>query len=235
MQTLFPTNCLLCLADCESDLCRACRESLPQLPSEHCPLCLLPTKDSCICGNCLKHPPVWTHALAALQYVFPIDAMIHSLKYQGNLAVAPILANLLLAKMNHCPLPDVIIPVPLHPTKLQERGFNQALEISRHISRQINVPLLPHACVRTKDTFSQTELSWKKRLTNMRNAFECTTSLAHKHVALLDDVMTSGATLNELAKVVCKQGATGVSVWVIARAMPSSALIKATEHHQTML
>ncbi|MDV6344455.1 double zinc ribbon domain-containing protein [Nitrosomonas sp. Is37] len=234
MQTLFPANCLLCLAACESDLCHACYNNLPQLPSEHCPLCLLPTKDSRVCGNCLKNHPVWTRTIAALQYAFPVDAMIRSLKYQENLTLAPILANLLIAKTNNCPPPDVIIPVPLHPIRLQERGFNQALEISRHISRQMNIPLLPHACVRTKDTLSQTELSWKKRQTNMRNAFECTTNLAHKHVALLDDVMTSGATLNELAKVVRKQGAIEVSVWVITRAIPSTALIKTTEH-QTIL
>lgn len=226
---MFPTNCLLCLAACEGDLCRPCHDSLPRLPSEHCPLCLLPTKDSRVCGNCLKNHPVWTRAIAALQYAFPVDAMIRSLKYQENLNLAPILANLLIAKINKCPPPDAIIPVPLHPTRLQERGYNQALEISRHLSKQMNVPLLPRACVRTKDTPSQTELSWKKRQTNMRNAFECTTSLVHKHVALLDDVMTSGATLNELAKAVHKQGAIEISLWVIARAIPSTALIKTTE------
>lgn len=221
--------CLLCLTACQDDLCRTCHDSLPQLPADHCPLCLLPTIDSRICGVCLKNPPAWTHAVAALPYLFPVDAMIRSLKYQEDLTLAPVLANLLIAKMNASALPDVIIPVPLHPLRLQQRGFNQALEMGRYISRHLGVSLLPHACVRNKDTLSQTELSWNKRHTNMRNAFECTTSLQHKHVALLDDVMTSGATLHELTKVVRKQGASKVSVWVIARAIPSSASIKTVE------
>jgi predicted amidophosphoribosyltransferase len=93
----------------------------------------------------------------------------------------------------------------------------------------MGVPLLPHACVRTRDTLSQTELSWKKRRSNLRNAFACTTRFTQKHVAILDDVMTSGATLNELAKVVRKQGAIEVSVWAIARAIPSSTSIKTVE------
>ncbi|SDH09595.1 comF family protein [Nitrosomonas sp. Nm132] len=226
---LLPTNCLLCLASCEGDLCCACHDNLPRLPSDHCPSCLLPTSDSRICGACLASYPSWTRAIAALRYAFPIDAIIHSLKYQENLTVAPVLANLLMAKMNHCAPPDVIIPVPLHPVRLQERGFNQALEIGRHLSKKMGVPLLPHACVRTRDTLSQTELSWKKRRSNLRNAFACTTRFTQKHVAILDDVMTSGATLNELAKVVRKQGAIEVSVWAIARAIPSSTSIKTVE------
>lgn len=226
MQMLLPGNCVLCLATCKGDLCRACHDGLPQLPTVHCPLCLLPTVDSRICGACLAHHPAWTHAIAALRYAFPVDAMIHSLKYQENLALAPLLANLLIAKMNYSAPPDVIIPVPLHPARLQERGFNQALEIGRHVSRQMGIPLLPHVCVRTRNTLSQTELPWKKRRSNLRNVFKCTASFARKHVALLDDVMTSGATLNELAKAVCQQGASEISVWVIARAMPSTTSIK---------
>lgn len=222
MQSLLPKNCLLCLAPCEGDLCFACQESLPRLPSNHCPLCLLPMMNSRICGHCLTHNPAWTRAIAALQYTFPVDALIRSLKYQENLSLAPVLANLLTAKLNHFPLPDFIIPVPLHPAKLQERGFNQTIEIGRHVSKHIRAPMLPQACVRAKDTLSQTELSWKKRRGNMQNAFKCITRFEQKHVALLDDVMTSGATLNELAKSVRQQGASEVSVWVIARTIPSS-------------
>ncbi len=221
-QYLLQNDCLLCLASCRGDLCRACHDSLPQLPANHCPLCLLPSINSRICGTCLANPPAWTHAIAALQYAFPIDAMIRALKYQQNLTLAPMLSRLLTAKLSHVPSPDVIIPVPLHPTRLQARGFNQVVEIGRYVSRQLHIPLLPHVCERTRDTLSQTELSWKERRSNLRNAFVCTTRFAQKHVAILDDVMTSGATLNELARVIRKQGASEISVWVIARATPSS-------------
>lgn len=231
---LLPRNCLLCLAPCAGDLCDACHDSLPQLPAGHCPSCLLPTNDARICGACLTNPPVWTRVIAALPYAFPVDALIRSLKYQENLALAPVLARLLITKLSCFPAPDAIVPVPLHPARLQERGFNQAIEIGRHLSRQMGVPLLPHACVRTKNTLSQTELSWKKRRSNMRNAFACTTRFAQKHVVILDDVMTSGATLSELARVIRKQGASEISVWVIARAMPSSASSK-TEKHRPLL
>lgn len=221
VQYLLQNDCLLCSASCTGDLCRACHDSLPQLPANHCPLCLLPAINSRICGACLASPPTWTHAIAALQYAFPIDAMIRSLKYQQNLTLVPMLSRLLTAKLSNVPSPEVIIPVPLHPARLQHRGFNQVVEIGRYVSRQLRIPLLPHVCERTRDTLSQTELSWKERRSNLRNAFACTSPFAHKHVAILDDVMTSGATLNELAKVIRKQGANEISVWVIARAMPS--------------
>lgn len=229
-QPLLPKHCLLCLASCEGDLCSACYESLPRLPTNHCSLCLLPSRDSRICGACLANHPCWSRAVAALQYAFPVDALIRTLKYRGDLTLAPVLAELLIARLTPFPLPDGIIPVPLHSNRLKERGFNQATEIGRHLSRQMGVPLLPHACIRIKDTLSQTELSWNKRRGNIRNAFACTTRFAQQHVAILDDVMTSGATLNELARMIRKQGANEISVWVITRAMLSSAANKAVKH-----
>ena len=144
--------------------------------------------------------------------------MIHSLKYQTNLAIAPILANLLIKKLKVTEtLPDVIIPMPLHPIRLRERGFNQAMEISRYISKYMRIVILPDSCNRIKHTLPQTGLPWKDRQKNIREAFSCKIDLSGKHVALVDDVMTTGATLNELAKVLRKQGATEISNWVIAR------------------
>jgi ComF family protein len=154
-------------------------------------------------------------------YAFPVDALLHSLKYQGNLAMASVLADLLTARIDPDALPDFIVPMPLHPARLRERGFNQALEIARRVSRKSGIPLLPGICRRIKDTPSQTGLPWKEREKNIRNAFSCEADLRGKHVAMLDDVMTTGATLNELAKALRKSGAAHVSGWVVARTLSS--------------
>ena len=216
-------NCLLCGISSEEDLCHPCRNSLPQLPLNHCRICLLPLMTTGICGSCLANPPAYTQSIAALHYTFPVDALIHSLKYQANLAIAPVLANLLIAKINAEKLPDVIVPMPLHPERLRERGFNQALEISRLIAKKYNITLLLDACVRTRNTPSQATLSWKARQKNIRKAFNCDLDLSGKQVAILDDVMTTGATLNELAKVIRQRGAKTVTGWVVARALPTTS------------
>jgi ComF family protein len=179
-----------------------------------------------ICGACLTKPPAFTRTIAALRYTFPVDAMIHALKYQTNLAIAPILANLLITRLIATErMPDIIIPMPLHRVRLRERGFNQAMEISRYISKHMRIVLLPDSCQRIKHTPPQTGLPWKDRQKNIRKAFSCKIDLSGKHVALVDDVMTTGATLNELAKVLRKQGATEISNWVIARTLPEKGQI----------
>lgn len=203
------------------DLCESCYIHLPQLPVNYCPICLWPVPTAEVCGACLTKPPAFTRSIAALRYTFPVDALIHSLKYQANLAIAPILANLLIKQLKATKMmPDVIIPMPLHPIRLRERGFNQAMEISRYISKQMKITLLPDSCSRIKHTPPQTGLPWKARQKNIRKAFSCKIDLSGKHVALVDDVMTTGATLNELAKILRKQGASEISNWVIARTLP---------------
>lgn len=220
MQIFIHKNCILCGTSAKQDLCEPCAIHLPQLPVNHCPICLWPAPTAEICGACLKKPPAFTRTIAALRYTFPIDALIHSFKYQTNLAIAPILANLLIKKLKITEtLPDVIIPMPLHPIRLRERGFNQAMEISRYISKHMGIVILPDSCSRIKHTLPQTGLPWKERQKNIRKAFSCKIDLSGKHVALVDDVMTTGATLNELAKVLRKQGAAEITNWVIARTL----------------
>ena len=221
MQALFKNNCLLCGASAKDDFCASCQDSLPHSPPQHCVVCALPLAESRICGACLANPPAFDHSVAAMSYAFPVDALLHSLKYQANLAMASVLADLLTARIDADALPDFIVPMPLHPARLRERGFNQALEIARGVSRKSGVALLPGICRRIKDTPSQTGLPWKEREKNIRNAFTCEADLKGKHVAMLDDVMTTGATLNELAKALRKSGAAHVSGWVVARTLSS--------------
>jgi ComF family protein len=221
MQKLLPKQCLLCGAGGELDFCPPCLDSLPHLPSHHCIVCALPLSTAGVCGACLANPPAFERSIAAFSYAFPIDALLQSLKYQANLALAPALADLLIARVNaSSELPDFILPMPLHPAKLRERGFNQALEIARQVSTRAEIALLTLACRRIKDTPSQTGLPWKEREKNIRGAFQCDTELLGSHIAIVDDVMTTGATLNELAKALRKCGARGVSAWVVARTLP---------------
>ncbi|MCH9638942.1 MAG: ComF family protein [Betaproteobacteria bacterium] len=212
-------NCLLCGISTNQDFCNACFSNLPRLPDNHCPICLRAVISKSRCGVCIADPPKFTRTIAALRYAFPVDALIHALKYQANLPIAPILAKLLCQYIGTTQLPDLIIPMPLHPNRLKERGFNQALEISRYIAKQYNVPLLLDGCKRIKHTAPQMGLPWKSRHKNIRNAFACKVELSGMHVAVIDDVMTTGATLNELAKVLNKQGASEISNWIVSRAL----------------
>jgi len=220
LQAINQKNCVLCDITCKQDLCISCRDNLPQIPTNHCPTCLLPVTTSLTCGSCLKNPPAFTRTIAALRYTFPVDALIHALKYQSNLAIAPVLANLLLEKTSAAKKPDFIVPMPLHPKRLKERGFNQALEIARYISSHNKITLLPDTCMRVRDTAAQTKLPWKDRQKNIRDAFSCKMDFSSKHVAVVDDVMTTGATLNEISKVLRQCGAEEVSGWMVARALP---------------
>lgn len=212
---------MLCGIAANQGFCEPCYRHLPQLSGNHCPVCLWPVPTAEICGACLKNPPAFTRTIAALRYTFPADALIHSLKYQANLAIAPMLANLLITRLETVEkMPDVIIPMPLHPIRLRERGFNQAMEISRYISKQMGIVVLPDSCHRIKHTPPQTGLPWKARQKNMRKAFSCKIEMSGKHIALVDDVMTTGATLNELSKVLRQRGAAEISNWIIARTLP---------------
>ncbi len=239
---MFGANCLLCGTAINQDInpgkdpdtnpgsnldradfCLPCRKSLPYLTSDHCSVCAVPVTGSSICGACLAEPPAFGRCVAAFEYAFPIDALLQSLKYRSNLAMARVLADLLAMRIISTldtARPDYIVPMPLHAARLRERGFNQALEIARRVSKSIRVPLLPGACERIRDTPSQTQLPWKAREKNVRGAFACEANLSGKRIAMLDDVLTTGASLNELAKLLRSRGATHVSAWVLARTLP---------------
>ena len=144
--------------------------------------------------------------------------MVQALKYNEQLMLAHRLPTKLVQRVEI--RPDCIVAMPLHPARLRERGFNQSLELARQLARKLNIPLLNHACQRVRDTPPQSALPWKERGVNMRNAFICTVDLSGKHIAVVDDVMTSGASVNELASALRKAHAREISAWVIARTLP---------------
>lgn len=219
-QALLPQQCVLCAAASGLQaFCADCAADLPWHDEPACPVCALPSPSSQVCGACLQHPPAFDATCAALDYAFPIDAVLQRYKYYSLLSVAEPLAELLLAKLQGRILPDIIIPMPLHPQRLRARGFNQVLEIGRGISRKLRVPLDAHVCQRTRPTPPQAGLALEVRRKNLRGVFACHSSLAGKHVALLDDVMTTGASLEELARTVKDAGATRVECWTVARTL----------------
>lgn len=221
MQRLFSQECLLCGAQAaDGQLCPPCRADRPHHPQPACPVCALPTASGETCGACLKKPPAFDRTLAAFSYVFPVDAAIHAYKYAGNLTLLDFLAEPLIHLAAAQAPPDLLIPMPLHPARLKERGFNQAHEIAKLISGKLALPLDGRGCRRILDTRPQAALKFKERAGNLRGAFSCDVDLTGKQVALIDDVMTTGASLNELAKAVRAQGATQVSAWVVARTLP---------------
>lgn len=198
-------------------LCPSCHVSLPWHQDPHCPRCALPSLDGMTCGHCLNTPPSFDRTLAALRYEFPLDVLIQELKYRHQLALASFLGAELVKRVQSAPRPDVLIPMPLHPSRLRERGFNQALELAKIVAVQLELSLLAQGAERIRATPPQVGLPWKERAKSVRGAFSSVADLNGKHVAILDDVMTTGTSLHELALTLRKQGAVEISAWVVAR------------------
>ena len=171
-----------------------------------------------VCGACLDSPPRFEKVEAVFAYRYPVDSLIRAYKYHGRLALARVLGELLAAEVS--PAVDVIVPTPLSPGRLAERGFNQALEVARVVAGATGVRLVPDACRKTVETPPQATLPWKERARNVRRTFVCDVDFAGERVAVVDDVLTTGSTLNELARVLRQAGAASVRGWVIARALP---------------
>ena len=217
---LLAQDCLLCAAASEgSILCTACAAELPRLPEKLCPRCALPTPNGETCGHCLSKPPDFDTTRAAFRYDFPLDKLIQSFKYGHRLALGAYFGQQLSA-LGHPPVADLILPLPLHPDRLRERGFNQALELARPVSTAWSLPIDTKICRRTRNTPAQADLPWKERSKNIRGAFHCTADLSGKKILLVDDVMTTGASLNECARTLKLHGATEVTLLVVARALP---------------
>lgn len=221
-QHVMPAACLVCAARASAaNLCDGCRTELPYLSHEQCPSCGVPTLGSQRCGACLAHPPAFDAVVVPCAYAFPLDRLIQRFKYTGSLPVAPLLADLMAEPIAQRPRPDMMIPIPLSSERLRERGFNQSLELARLLSKRTGVPLAPDACIRVRHGAAQSALPWSERRANIRGAFGCTADLRGCTVAVIDDVLTSGATLDEIARTLKHRGATTVIGWVAARTLAS--------------
>jgi ComF family protein len=217
LRSLLSGGCFLCRGAARGVLCAACDAELPRLRRPCCPVCGLETRAGEVCGRCLSRPPAYDATVAALAYAFPADVLVQALKFRGELALAPVLGELLAARLSPAARVDAVLPVPLAAARLRARGFNQALEIARAPARAAGSPLEPRLAERVLDTAEQAALAPAERAKNVRGAFRCARALAGASVALVDDVMTTGATLEELAATLKRAGAARVVNWVLAR------------------
>jgi ComF family protein len=215
MTVLFGGSCFLCRGRAGDLLCADCDADLPRLDFALCPRCALASPGGALCGRCLSRPPAYDATRAALAYDFPADALVHALKFRGELALAALLAAFL-AGQTRGDAVDLVVAVPLSARRLRERGYNQSVEIARRLRKdRLDLGL----CERTRDVRPQIELPYDARQSNVRGAFRCTRALVGARIAVVDDVMTTGATLNEVALTLKAAGAVHVVNWVVARTL----------------
>ena len=217
---LWPPHCLACGEPGlpGRDLCAACHAGLPwnRVACPHCAI-PLPTPDT-ICGHCLRHPPPLHTTLAACIYGAPLDRMLPRFKFHHDLAAGRLLSQLMAEALADAPRPQALVPIPLHRARLRSRGYDQALELAKPLARMLELPLQPRLLQRTRATAAQSELDAAARRRNLRRAFAVTAiKPLPAHVALVDDVMTTGATLHAAAAALHRAGVERVDAWVCAR------------------
>jgi ComF family protein len=219
---VLPPNCLLCgsVGTAELDLCAACLSDLPRNLAA-CPRCAAPLAAGWTgpCAHCRAQPPDFDRAFVPFRYRPPVDFLITRLKFGGRLAHARLLGELFAAALAERgdPLPDCIVPVPLHPRRLRERGFNQALELARAAAHRFGIPLWINGLRRVRYTVPQTRLDADRRRTNPLGAFALGTPPPGSRIALMDDVVTTASTVAECARVLRAGGATDIEIWAIGR------------------
>ena len=214
-------DCTLCGVRSREGLCADCHRDLPFRHGSVCPRCNAESVESQLCGACLSAPPHFDETTSAFRYAYPLDRLVQAYKFNANLALLPLFAEALTAaaRAGHgAARPDLLIPLPLAPKRLAERGFNQSALLGEQVSRALGMRFEARGMLRIRETPPQAGLGREARLKNVRGAFDCAKPLDGMRVAVVDDVMTTGATLSEAAKALKKAGAVHVSAWVLARA-----------------
>ena len=244
---LFPPACVLCgerLEDAHphrphsshSVRQRLCAGCYADLPFNHhaCSHCAIPlpvdyattNPQHRICADCLQKPPPFQHSLSAFVYGQPLEWMIQQFKFNAQLMYAPLLAGLWLDYLRgqtdsltgQQPLPEALLPMPLHPARLRQRGFNQSRLLAGYLSKALQIPLNTQDWRRIRDTPHQTGMSAQQRRRNIKGAFEFVSKVHYRHLAIVDDVVTTGSSVNELTRQLRRAGVERVDVWSLARA-----------------
>jgi len=231
LSAIIPSRCLLCGQVHEGSfilICAGCYHDLPHI-RHACERCGLPIFEASArsisqantCGSCLKNPPPFRRAIAPLLYAPPIDRRVAAFKYNQQLISGQLLSQLLLQSIQrhyqNQALPDLIIPVPLHWSRLLKRGYNQSLCIAQYLACELQIPIGKNHLLRHRRTLSQQGLTRQERQHNLINAFTLKKPLAGETIALIDDVMTTGATAAEITRTLKRAGAGAVDVWTLAR------------------
>ena len=222
--SLLPPSCILCenKGMGHMDLCQPCLDAQIKIGS-HCYCCAKQFENDhlnlFLCGDCQKSPRAFDRTYAPYTHQGAIRYLINQCKFNGAYKYTRLLGLLLASHLRtQAKLPELIIPVPLHPKRYQQRGFNQSLEIGKVIAKELSIPIDNRHCLRIKDTPHQVSLSAKQRHKNIKNAFQVIAKPKAQHIAILDDVMTTSATANELAKALKSTGVNQIDIWVCARA-----------------
>tara|TARA_R110002049_G_scaffold49015_3_gene140702 strand:+ start:519 stop:1235 length:717 start_codon:yes stop_codon:yes gene_type:complete len=216
---LMPIPCRLCgTMNQHQAICDACLQNFPAL-GDACPRCALPISNAYVCGHCLKQPPEQDLSFSLYPYLAPIDRLIADLKYYDNVFLSQFFAQLMYDKLKNRPPPDLLIPIPLHPNRLRQRGYNQSFELAKALSVKLGIPSSNNYLIRTIDTKSQASIPFKARKQNIQNAFKSIQTTVPAHIAIIDDVLTTGHTANAAVKQLRQAGASTIEIWTIARAI----------------
>jgi ComF family protein len=233
LSALFPSRCILCrqtvriaAINPNIEVCRDCYKILPHNDNS-CARCALPLPvdvgNQTWCGRCIKKTPSYDYSGSVFRYEGDIINLIHQLKFGEKISHARSIGEVLLAFFENAllakhGLPDCIVPVPLHAKRLRERGYNQSIEIARVMAKSLKIPIAHDAVVKKHSTLAQSGLNASERKKNIKNAFSVMNVEDYKHVLIIDDVVTTGSTVNEMAKILKKNGVERVGVLSIARA-----------------
>lgn len=212
-----PGQCSLCRGWTRGALCSACRDALLR-PVSRCERCAIAVPASAtICGSCLREPPPFTSCITALDYVEPWAALIRQFKFHQQVELAALFADLMREAASRADAPDLLLPAPLAPARLRERGYNQSWELARRLGAPADASLL----LRVRDTPHQADLPLAQRAGNVRGVFAVEPlrrqELVGRVVTVVDDVLTTGATAAEMARTLLAAGAAQVRLWVLAR------------------
>lgn len=224
----FSQDCQLCGVLSRAIICEDCTRDLPFRLDQGCPCCGEAGADEQRCGACLADPPHFDATVSAFHYQFPLDRLLQAYKFRANLALTAVLADAMAAQLaralsdGRCRLPDIIIAMPLSAQRLAARGFNQSALLGRAVAERFGLRFAASGLMRVRDTRPQAGLKRIERHLNVKNAFACASAqpnLQGAHVALLDDVMTTGATMSAAAQALKQAGAAIVDAWAVARAL----------------
>lgn len=223
-----PGLCWLCqmpLTCAHWGLCSCCVKALP-VPPPCCPRCGLPaTHTKSPCGRCLQKPPEWDALLFVTDYGPPLSQLIQRFKFNATVALAPALARLMLLRVlqakrfSQWPKPDCIVSVPLHSHRAWHRGFNQSALLAQHLSHWLQCDYMPRGLLRIRAAQVQHQLNARMRRNNLKGAFRVDFPVAGRHIIIVDDVVTTGSTVAEIARMLKKQGAATIQVWCLCRTL----------------
>ncbi len=218
VEVLIPDRCCLCHSVSKEGYCNNCRLFFPWIRNG-CQQCGTSLASGFLCGQCQKRDSYWNEAIIPFLYTDPISSQIHELKYQGKFSAAAALARMLASTVikRSSALPDMIIPVPLHSRSLKKRGYNQSTLIARSLGKILGIPINEEVVVKSRYTESQTRLDQGARRANIEGAFDVVKYSHGGSIAVVDDVITSGATIREVCKTLRRSGYDQLSIWAVAK------------------